>query len=108
MRKCRLTEDFINVKGTLVYHIQAVEDMAEILVKEDEFEGYVCRESTLLYNAWVADHAIVINSTLSGNVKVEGDALLEECELTGDCYIHENVHLTKLKGYGLYAANTRK
>lgn len=108
MTKFRLTEDFMTVKGTLVYRIQAVEDMDDILVKEDELGGYVCRESTLLDNAWVANRAIVINSTLSGNVKVEDDALLEDCELTGDCYIHENAHLTKVKGYGLYAANYAK
>lgn len=42
MTKFRLTEDCMTVKGTLVYRIQAVEDMGEILVKEGGFGGYVC------------------------------------------------------------------
>lgn len=102
-------------KQGVVYRIRALVDIPLHGVKAGDLGGFIESDKNLSHqgNAWVADEAVVMgkggitgdvlvkdtavvrNSTLAGHAVVEGEALVEECDIEGDSHVFSHQAIVK-------------
>ena len=96
-KKYKLTEETINVNGSILHRIEAVRDFANI--KKGDKGGYVEKKENLSQcdDCWVFGNVVVFgNAVVCGNAKVYGDA-----KVCGDAKVYGKARvLDNAKVYG--------
>lgn len=98
------TDESKMMKSGEVFRIQALEDIPSRFVKKGDVGGFMCKKSVLMGTAWVSVGATVVNSTLRDDVAILGNALIENCILSGKCHIQNDSWLLHVTGSGIFAS----
>lgn len=98
------TDESKMMKSGEVFRIQALQDIPSRFVKKGDIGGFMCKKSLLMGTAWISVGATVVNSTLRDDVAIVGNALIENCILSGKCHIQNDAWLLDVTGSGIFAS----
>ena len=101
-------EDKVEMRGMTVFRIRALVDIPHQDVKKGDIGGFVCKYSVLSEKAWVGGNAMVWQSTLDGNIRVDNGASVEKSTLKKNCQILEDSWVFNSEVEGLYSMGESK